>query len=279
MKAFIVNITYRCNELWEEFLGLFLFKFNFYKFSPNKYKNTFLALDSKSDCKSKNKVKIDKTLEKKIYCFWTGDNPLTPNRKRCLQSLIDNSGVEVRLITPENLNNYILKEYPLHKSYKYLSLVHRADYLRCYFMHHYGGGYSDIKVIENNIADLFDLLSSKSNKWMLGYHEVGRDGVAILDGKLGRDVRINYRYLIGNGAFICKPNSPLTKDWYLEVERRLDFYYEQLKENPGGIWGDNLGYPIPWTNILGSILHPLCLKYKDRLIQRDDIIPSIENYR
>lgn len=59
--------------------------------------------------------------------------------------LTKNSGVEVKLITPKNLNNYLLPDFPLHPAYDYLSLVHKSDYLRCYFMHFHGGGYSDIK--------------------------------------------------------------------------------------------------------------------------------------
>lgn len=47
------------------------------------------------------------------------------------------------LITPNNLANYV-KE-PLHEAFSYLSLTHKADYLRCYFMHYFGGGYTDIK--------------------------------------------------------------------------------------------------------------------------------------
>ena len=70
---------------------------------------------------------------------------MSDKRKKCLDSIKQNIGVKVILITPNNLDKYILKDYPLHKSYKYLSEVHKSDYLRTYFMHHYGGGYTDIK--------------------------------------------------------------------------------------------------------------------------------------
>ena len=80
-----------------------------------------------------------------VYCFWTGTNPMSDNRKRCLQNLKNQIGVPVQLITPDNLGDYLLPAYPLHPSYQLLSETHRADYLRTYFMNFYGGGYTDIK--------------------------------------------------------------------------------------------------------------------------------------
>jgi len=59
--------------------------------------------------------------------------------------LKENSGVKVELITSKNLTKYIKPEDPLPEGFQYLHYVHRADYLRTYFMHHYGGGYADIK--------------------------------------------------------------------------------------------------------------------------------------
>ena len=94
---------------------------------------------------------IDKDpVPRKIYTFWTGNNPMSESRQSHFELLKLVSGVEVVLITPNNLSEYILPEYPLHHAFKYLSLVHKADYLRCYFMHHYGGGYSDIKAAQYN---------------------------------------------------------------------------------------------------------------------------------
>jgi hypothetical protein len=80
-----------------------------------------------------------------IYCFWTGDNEMSQNRLDGLHNLQTVSECEVILVTPQNLNQYILPDAPLHPGYKYLSETHKADYLRTYFMHFYGGGYSDIK--------------------------------------------------------------------------------------------------------------------------------------
>ena len=58
----------------------------------------------------------------------------------------------------ENLSSWIAEKSPLHPAYNYLSSVHKADYLRCYLMHHHGGAYSDIKVIENSLYYLLNSL-------------------------------------------------------------------------------------------------------------------------
>ena len=82
-------------------------------------------------------------LNRKIYCFWVGHNnqEMNENRKSGLASLFLNSKVEVILVDNDNLHSYILEDYPLHEGFEYLSDVHKADYLRTYFMYHHGGGY------------------------------------------------------------------------------------------------------------------------------------------
>ena len=102
--------------------------------------NFYLFKDSsnKSLCKPKE-------LNRNIYVFWTGDNVMGPNRQRCLENLKTQSGMNVILVTKDNLSDFVLPEHPIHPAYKYLSLNHHSDYLRCYFMYHYGGVYSDIK--------------------------------------------------------------------------------------------------------------------------------------
>ncbi len=259
-------------------IGFFSYQLRLYQFSPSKYSGEFFV-DSEEDYQKKNQLNIKKKVEKVLYCFWTGNNPLTPNRENSLKNLIHNSGVEVKLVTPENLPDYILKEYPLHQAYNYLSMVHRSDYLRCYFMHHYGGGYCDIKALGRSISFLYDELSDRDDKWLTGYRELAEKDVAPLAGLIGSDLRKHYRYVVGNGAYICKPDTPFTQEWYAELHQRLDQYYPVLKENPGNIWGNNPGYPIPWTNILGDIFHPLCLKYHSHLLRNDAIKPSVTNYR
>jgi len=218
-------------------------------------------------------------LPRRIFCFWTGSNEMSNQRKNAYDLLVKNAGVEVVLITPENLKDYILPGKPLHPCYNYLSLVHKADYLRCYFMHHYGGGYSDIKSAHSSWQSAFEKLEKRKSKWILGYREIGKRGVAPVGGTTGFEIKKNWHILLGNGSYICKPYSPFTSEWHEELNRRMDRYHEDLKANPGNVMGDNSGYPISWTNILGDIFHPLCLKYSNRLMYSNKIKPIFKNFR
>ena len=53
-----------------------------------------------------------------IYVFWTGTNPITDNRNTCLQNLEIISETKVILVTPDNLNEFILPSEPLHPAYQ-----------------------------------------------------------------------------------------------------------------------------------------------------------------
>lgn len=222
-----------------------------------------------------------------IYCFWTGTNPLTPNRLVGLRTMKENAGVPVVLVTPNNLSSFVLKDHPLHPAYEYLSCVHKADYLRCYFMYHYGGGYSDIKPCTRSWLPSFHLIEQNPDKYALGFSEIHPRDVAYPDcfyprkefKRINRDMLFNFNRLIGMGAFISRPGTPMTKRWLDELHRRLDLKLEDLKKNPGNVWGDSEGYPIKWNAILGQIFHPLCLVYNKFIIHDNRIKPVLKNYR
>ncbi len=243
-----------------------------YHYKAERYTNTFLTSTPQGIAKD---LSLPTPV---IYTFWTGENEMSENRKAGLKSLIKESGVEVKLITPDNLDAFVLTDYPLHPAYKHLSLVHKSDYLRCYFMHHYGGGYSDVKKCTHSWVEAFTLLQN-SNKWILGYRELRKRKLAPVEGNTGKDMKKHFLFLVGNGAYICKSHSPFTKDWYNELHVRMDYYAIKLAEFPGNTLGDNEGYPIPWTNILGDIFHPLCLKYMDHLYYSNIVLPNLKNYR
>ncbi len=245
-----------------------------YKYNPKRYNDTFL-------CNSiiQEPVAQLEPAKEIVYCFWTGDNELTANRKSNLESIYNNAGVEVKLITKDNLEQYILPEHPLHPSFNNLSFVHRSDYLRTYFMHHHGGGYMDIKRCNKSWSPLFENLNN-SNSYVIGYPEIGKRGAAVVDGIVGQDLRRYWHVLIGNCAYIFRPYTPITYDWYSELLSRMDKYAPALAINPGDAYGKNKGYPIPWTNILGDIFHPLCLKYSDKIIRTELLKPDFSiNYR
>lgn len=210
-------------------------------------------------------------MKKVIYCFWTGDNPISENRLRAIESLREKSEVDVVLISNDTLPNYILKDHPLHECYYSLSLNHRSDYLRCYFMNFYGGGYSDIKPASSSWSNSFDILTNSPDKYAIGYKEIGPHGIALVGGELYEKMCSQWERFIGCCAFICKPHTPLTEEWYTSIIEMMDKNCNNLKKYPGDTWGDNYGYPLVWTAVMGNIFHPLCLKYIDYLIQDDNI--------
>jgi hypothetical protein len=250
-----------------------------YKFDKHKYKNTFLINSSDSADYSTNKP-----VQKIIYVFWTGENEMSENRKRCLESIKSMAGVEVKLITSENLDSYVIKEHPLHPAYKYLSYVHRADYLRCYFMNFYGGGYIDIKQISNSWEKSFSRLNA-STKYLIGYPEINYEHIARYGQKnenLKYDLYVYWSLLVGNSGYICRPHTKFTEEWLAEIEKRLDFYFPLLQKCPSHsnpYLNDGTEYPIQWTEICGSVFHPLCLKYNTKILRDNTLKPIIKDYR
>jgi hypothetical protein len=211
-----------------------------------------------------------------IVCFWTGDNPMSFNREQSLRHLIITSGANILLINKNDVTDFILKEHPLHPAYQYLSNVHKADYLRTYFMHFHGGGYSDIKGTHGSWKSCFEMMSDPNNEhiYICGYPEIP-GGVA------APEYVNNWNELIGNGCYICKPNTPLTKEWYESMIALLDTKLEDLKQHPATDPRDckqrGTGYPIEWNEMLGRIFHRVCYKYKDH-IDRSLPMCVLQNY-
>lgn len=210
-----------------------------------------------------------------IYCFWTGNNKMSNERKAALESLQNDSGCKVILITPANLSEYILPEHPIHSAYEYLSYTHKADFLRTYFMRFHGGGYADIKKQTGSWVDSFEKLRKDNRYWILGYPEVP-GGVAY------QPYGDKWKELIGNGAYICRPNTPLTIEWYDDMIRLLDSKMERLQQNPASYPQDcaesGSGYPLEWNEMLGRIFHKVCYRYRGRLLNTLPI-PIFTNYR
>jgi hypothetical protein len=214
-----------------------------------------------------------------LYCFWTGSNPMSDNRRRCFETL-HRSGLNVVLVTPDNLNDFLVE--PLHPGFQHLSEVHKADYLRTYFMHFHGGAYADIKEICDSWLPSVELLKDP-NIWIVGLQEPAESGMPLLeDRELDKIVRANWQKLIANNAMICKPNTPFTQEWYSGLLKKMDAKYDQLVAYPGrhpmegyGVVAPNSPtgylYPFRWAEILGEIFHPICYKYNSH-VQRG--IPS-----
>ena len=196
-----------------------------------------------------------------IFCFWTDDNIISENRLNSIKQLKEITECNIVFVDKNNLNDYILEKHPLHPAYKYLSAVHKSDYLRTYFMNFHGGGYCDIKKTTGSWKNSFDILY-KNDAWIIGYKEIPR----------GSPVRgLNHNYLVGNCSYICKKNTKLTNEWYDNMILLLDKKLEDLKKYPSNNPRDSFGndgskYPILWAEMLGCIFHPLIFKYKDNVL-------------
>lgn len=213
-----------------------------------------------------------------LYCMWTGDNELTPKRRKSLEALRrQNHDIELRLITPESLEDNLAPGHPLHPAYQYLSTNHRSDYLRAYFMHHYGGAYADIKPFKGNFTHLISMINETSDSWGGGAPERDPNHVSAASGPLGDEQRRNFALVPYPAAFAFRPRTPLTSEWLAEVERRLNYFSDLLEARPAvDPFGMKAGYPVPWNSLHGSIFGPLCLKYHERLVLDESIEPDLQ---
>lgn len=199
-----------------------------------------------------------------IYCWWTGTNPMSASRTARFEQLKKTCAPHIVFVTNQSLPTYILADHPLHAGFPYLSETHKADYLKAYFMHFYGGGYSDIKATTAPWTTAFAVLQEK-DAWACGYPEVPH-GVSDKNPTL----QDKWPELIGTGAYICKPRTPLTTEWYNELLSIMDAKLEDVKANPAKNPQDKTGpgslYPFSWSELGGDIFHRMCYKYKDKLL-------------
>jgi hypothetical protein len=210
-------------------------------------------------------------MDKTIYIFWTEANELTPRRKNNLQIIKDRCGVELKFLQDKEIYEYELPEHKFHEAYKYLSATAKSDYLRSYFMNFYGGAYCDIKRAEWDWNPYFDQLIN-SDDWIIGYTVSCDIDVAIeLNDPNYQTMKDSWQELIGAGAMICKPNTPLTKYWFKIMTDILDQKLDLLKKNPAKHvrdklgWVTDSGYPLRWSEIGPETFMKSCFKFKDKL--------------
>jgi len=198
---------------------------------------------------------IDYSKNKVVYCFWTGTNEMSNNRISCLIQMHEKIGIPIVLVTLKNLDYFILREH-LHPAYEYLSETHKSDFLRVYFMHFFGGGYSDIKYPSGSWINSFEKLQRAKELYMIGYDNINN----------GEHVHLS--------SFICKPSTYLTKDWYDEIIKILDEKLELLKQYPStgpqSFRTDDNMYPLRWRELLGETFEKIIVKYKENY---DDTLP------
>lgn len=225
-------------------------------------------------------------INRKIYMLWLGDERMNETRQNALIGMPDN----MVLITKANLDDFLVEGHPLHPAYNMLSTVHKADYLRCYLMHHHGGGYSDMKKTDIDWTSAFDKIDSDLSIYAMGTktslgHTYGGFEEWSDNTKSGVIENIDRLFLMG--WFVCRRQSPFTTEWYNELNRKLDIFLPRLKNFPAiytrecfhprlGIalsqpeWEgipvtEHTHYPVSWNILLSQILYPLQVKYIDRI--------------
>lgn len=222
------------------------------------------------------------------------------------KSFIDNIGVPVCLITESNIAQFNKSGSPMHPVAfeSALSKNHLSDYLRVYFMHHYGGGYHDVKPHDasGNWANYFSAFANAS-LWMVGIKEQKRYHIACdesyvlddarcdairtaaelkraaemtktLQGSRGKCCNLVFdswkESLLMNGAYIMRPHTSLTKEWLQNVETHVNAKYEDLKAHPAPYARccnpSKAPYPFRWAEMHGEAFHPLQWKYSKHLI-------------
>lgn len=216
-----------------------------------------------------------------LWCFWTGDNPLTKNREQAIRSMREaNPDLQVTLVTPSNLALYLVDGHPLHPSYGWLSTNHRSDYLRAYFMHHHGGAYADIKRTSVGLSDAIRRVRSDPHTWILGPNDPDLNLVGNLFGPVGDDTRRNHRRIASVAAMVARSHTELTAEWLNEVERRISYYTYDLQRSPAvDPFGREGNYPITWIGLGANVFQPLQLKYLDRVKVDNSLMPSVLDYR
>ena len=239
---------------------------------------------------------VSKAVPERIFVAWLGDNPMSQPRSRALEA-IKRLGHETVLVTQENLSDWVVPNAPLPRSYELLTAIQQADVLRCYLMHHHGGGYTDIKAPTDAWHHAFKEMSDQKLLAM-GYPEV-RGGVATLGADPNRRLqvrssqwwryqwlRVNRRRLIGNCAFIFRPQTDLTEQWWRDVTERLETVRPLLEARPARYPRERRGhveygavsdYPVPWSYLGGDSMQPLILRFHKQ-IGRKLPAPSFTDY-
>lgn len=234
-----------------------------YRYEPEDFGDLFITRYSDP---------IDQTaaltqLPRVVYVFWTGDNPMPDVRQRNLDSLIAvNPNLDVRVVTAANLHDHLLPGQPLHPAFEHLSFIHRSDYLRCYMMNFHGGGYADIKAHRHDWSPAFDCLEA-SDAWVLGYRNPVRWMTPnFADPALQRLMVRTSDQRIGQTAFICRPQTPYTREWWRRLNEILDQRADALASDPGCLNRSEDPYALGFTEILAQIIDPLSVKYRDRIL-------------
>ena len=227
-------------------------------------------------------IKIVNGVPKVVFIFWFSHLDYTPEfttrRFNALQSLINNLKVPVIIITNENYKCWEVLTHPIHKGFKYLSGVHKSDYLRTYMLCHYGGGYHDIKWREKSWENEWEKFLNP-NIWLIGRRELKADYIGYDPEKDEKYVQQEFNKLITMSWVIIRPHNEYIQTLMNKINKKLDDKIDALILKPApnarcciDNGCDKNEYPLRWLELLGEISHPLLLNYTEYI---DFTLPDI----
>lgn len=184
-------------------------------------------------------------LHRVVWVCWTGNNAMPPHLRLCLETIRRNAGIPVVLLTPRNLAAYVPDPHP---AYPYLHLAHRADYLRCYLLHHYGGIYLDADTVcLRSLEGLFEELGDDD---VAQAQEAGVDAVGYDGTPWGEYIGISCM-----GPF--RPQSDITTMWFNSLHGTLQRHLPEVVTQKTDVFY--------WQEILRDIVLPISLAYRSRI--------------
>jgi len=227
-------------------------------------------------------------IPRRLFSAWMGPAKMSLSRSAALESIVIHCGVPLNFVSYLNIQSWIHPDFPIHRVFPYLSAVHQCDYLRCYLLHVYGGGYTDIKHTQHNWNVFFEKFEASDHQFGAGYTEIGPQGVAQVGGQLQIDMQNNFQKLIGVCSLIVKPDTKFTRLWFDSVNLTLDLHQDSIIQNParhpqdhyGALFegGENSNYPLNWTGLGGDLLHPLIYEYSSDFLHLK-MAPFFHDYR
>ena len=215
-----------------------------------------------------------------VWCYWEGP-PMTGNRRLSFEYLQAHIQVPICLITPDNLHHFIVEGHPLPRAFNQLSIVHRSDYIRAYLLHHYGGGWHDIKATEVSYEKVWEEFRNDAI-WIVGKREIAKGAAKIYNAD-GDFVPDHYQKLIAVPSWVGRPQTSLSADLLSGIEAIIEqnadtlFMYPAKHPREKRISSRNpikrlftiikfkyqkrsIHYPLDWT-LFGNVFHPAILKY------------------
>ncbi|MEH6564954.1 MAG: capsular polysaccharide synthesis protein [Halopseudomonas sp.] len=211
-----------------------------------------------------------------VWCFWW-QGAMNENRLQSLEMMRKNLGVPVVLVGADNIGEYLVEGAPLHPAFSYLSDVHKSDYIRIYFLHHYGGGWHDIKPTGTSYFDAWDVFADP-DVYFLGKPEIEGGAAQVYDSQ-GNYMPSVWKDLVATNRWVGRAYTPMSYSLYESINAVLDAHLNKLSKYPArkayshvndkynSKWYRKLlgsQYPLQWT-LFGDVFHPLNYKFRNNV--------------